>query len=132
MPHGLVILSQMVGLVIQCSTLITVIYAFVRFTQKPTVDLDTRVNALERWREKIDSEQLSTRTKQLEKDDAQIKDRLDDGTLHFKANDESNRVTQNALFAIMDAMGQMDNVPPSARQEIQQRKKDLMDYLTDR
>lgn len=113
MPDGLNILSQIVGLVIQCSTLITVIYAFVKFTQKPTVDLDTRVTELEKWKENTD-------------------ERLHQGNIHFKANDENNRVTQNALFAIMDAMGQMDSVPPTARQEIQQRKKELMDYLTDR
>lgn len=113
MPHGLDILSQIAGLAIQCSTLITVIYTFVKFTQKPTADLDTRVSELEQWMRTTD-------------------ERLQQGNVHFKANDESNRVTQNALFAIMDAMGQMDSVPPSAREEIQQRKKDLMDYLTDR
>lgn len=132
MPHGLDVLSQIVGLIIQCSTLITVIYAFVRFTQKPTVDLDTRVSTLERWREKMDSEHLPARTEQLEKDDAQIKDRLEDGTLHFKVNDESNRVTQSALLTIMDILGAMDGVPESLKPEIKNRRQELYDYLTDK
>lgn len=113
MPDGLVFMSQLIGLIIQCSTLITVIYAFVKFTQKPTVNLETRVSALEKWRE--DTEK-----------------RLQQGNVHFQANDESNRVTQSALVAIMDAMSQMDTVPEEARKEIKERKKDLMDYLTDR
>lgn len=132
MPHGLDVLSQIIGLIIQCSTLITVIYAFVRFTQKPTVDLDTRVSTLERWREKMDSEHLPSRTEQLEKDDAQIKDRLEDGTLHFKANDESNKVTQSALLTIMDILGAMDGVPESLKPEIKDRRQELYDYLTDK
>lgn len=113
MPNSIGILSQIAGLIIQCCTLISVMYGFYRFTQKPTVDLDTRVTTLERWREKTDA-------------------RLQEGTLHFQANDESNRVTQSALVAIMDALGQMDSVPPDARAEIKAKKKDLMDYLTDR
>lgn len=132
MPHGLDMFSQVVGLIIQCSTLITVIYAFVKFTQKPTVDLDTRVTSLEKWKENMEQEKLPERTDRLEKDDLEAQSRLSDGDTHFKANDESNRVTQSALVAIMDALGQMDSVPPEARAEIKARKKDLMDYLTDR
>lgn len=113
MPHLIDVISSSIAMILQCATLITVIYGFVKFTQKPTVDLDTRVTTLERWREKAEQ-------------------RLQDGTLHFQANDESNRVTQSALVAIMDAMSQMDTVPPEARAEIKQRKKELMDYLTDR
>lgn len=113
MPHGLDVLSSILALVLQCVTFITVIYGFVKFTQKPTESLDNRVTSLEKWRD--DTEK-----------------RLAQGNLHFQANDESNRVTQSALVAIMDAMSQMDTVPPEARAEIKQRKKELMDYLTDR
>lgn len=113
MPQYINVISGLLALFLQCATLITVIYGFVKFTQKPTVDLDTRVTTLERWREKAEQ-------------------RLAEGNIHFAANDESNRVTQSALVAIMDAMSQMDTVPPEARKEIKERKKELMDYLTDR
>lgn len=113
MPHTIDVMSQIIAVILQCATLITVIYGFIKFTQKPTTDLATRVSDLERWRE--DTEK-----------------RLTQGNVHFQANDESNRVTQSALVAIMDAMSQMDTVPPEARAEIKQRKKELMDYLTDR
>lgn len=132
MPHGLDVLSQIVGLIIQCSTLITVIYAFVRFTQKPTIDLDTRVSTLERWCEKVDAENLPARTKQLEKDDEDTKNRLEQGNIHFKVNDESNRVTQSALLTIMDILGAMEGVPDSLKPEISNRRKELYDYLTDK
>lgn len=113
MPHLVDVISSSIAMILQCATLITVIYGFVKFTQKPTINLDTRVTILERWREKTEQ-------------------RLQDGTLHFQANDESNRVTQSALVAIMDALGQMDSVPLEARAEIKERKKELMDYLTER
>lgn len=113
MPHTLDVISGVIALFLQCATLITVIYGFVRFTQKPTESLDARVTSLERWKDDTDK-------------------RLQQGNVHFQANDESNRVTQSALVAIMDAMSQMDTVPPEARAEIKQRKKELMDYLTDR
>lgn len=113
MPNGIGILSQIVGLIIQCSTLITVIYAFVRFTQKPTEDLNTRVTKLERWSEKTD-------------------ERLKEGNVHFKANDESNKVTQSALLTIMDTLGAMDGVPDDVKTEIHNRRKELYDYLTER
>lgn len=80
----------------------------------------------------MDSEHLPARTEQLEKDDAQIKDRLEDGTLHFKVNDESNRVTQSALLTIMDILGAMDGVPESLKPEIKNRRQELYDYLTDK
>lgn len=113
MPQYVNIISGILALILQCATLVTVGYGFVKFTQKPTVDLDTRVSSLERWRDETEK-------------------RLQQGNVHFQANDESNRVTQSALVAIMDAMSQMDTVPEEARKEIKERKKDLMDYLTDR
>lgn len=113
MPNGIGILSQIVGLIIQCSTLITVMYGFYKFTQKPTENLDSRVTKLERWSEKTD-------------------ERLKEGKVHFKANDESNKVTQSALLTIMDTLGAMDGVPEDVRAEIRNRRKELYDYLTER
>lgn len=120
MPHIVDVLSQSIGLFLQCATLITVIYAFVKFTQKPTETLETRVKALEARADGMDMYKDS-----LEK-------RLHEGTVHFKANDESNRVTQNALVAIMDALGSSEVIPADARAEIKKRKSELMEYLTDR
>lgn len=113
MPHVVDLISGCIGLILQCATLITVIYAFIKFTQKPTESLDSRVTALEKWQ--VDTEK-----------------RLHEGTVHFSANDESNRVTQNALVAIMDALGSSEVIPQDARAEIKKRKTELMEYLTDR
>lgn len=113
MPHSIDIISQVVGLIIQCSTLITVMYGFYKFTQKPTESLDNRVQILERWREKTD-------------------ERLKEGTAHFHANDESNRVTQSALLTIIDTLGAMDGVPEEVKKEIHNKRKELYDYLTER
>lgn len=113
MPFTLDLISGILALVLQCATLITVMYGFYKFTQKPTVDLDTRVTTLERWREKTDA-------------------RLEEGNIHFRANDESNRVTQSALLTIMDILGAMDGVPDSMKPEIKNRRQELYNYLTER
>lgn len=120
MLHSIDIISQVIALFLQCATLITVFYGFFKFTQKPTDTLNSRVAALEQWRS--DTEQWRSDTEK----------RLQQGNVHFMANDESNRVTQNALVAIMDALGQMETVPEEARAEIKTSKKELMDYLTDK
>lgn len=120
MPHIMDVLSQSIGLFLQCATLITVVYAFVKFTQKPAETMDTRVKALEARADAMDIYK-----NQLEK-------RLHEGSDHFQSNDESNRVTQNALVAIMDALAASDVIPADARAEIKKRKTDLMEYLTDK
>lgn len=102
--------SKIIAIVLQCATLITVLYTFIKFTQRPTESLEERVDSLESWRSKTE-------------------ERLHDGVVHFQSNDESNKVTQNALFAIMDALGSMESVPEDKRIEILKRKSDLMDYL---
>lgn len=104
------IFSKVVAIILQCATLITVVYTFVKFTQRPTESLEERVGSLESWRSKTEN-------------------RLHDGVMHFQSNDESNKVTQNALFAIMDALGSMESVPEDKRIEILKRKSDLMEYL---
>lgn len=113
MPHYLDLISGIIALFLQCATLITVIYGFVKFTQKPTDSLSTRVEALERWKEKTD-------------------ERLQEGNVHFRANDESNKVTQSALLTIMDTLGAMDGVPDDVKHEIKTKRKELYDYLTER
>ena len=106
-------ISQGMGLVIQSATLITLIYAFIRFTQKPTDTLGTRVTVLEAWKVTVDS-------------------RLDAGDVHFGDNDLSNRVTQSALLTILDAFTTMDSVPETTKAEIKAKRNELYSYLAEK
>lgn len=75
--------SQVLALVIQCATIITLIYTLVKFTQKPTDTLTERVGAIEKWKEETDR-------------------RLETGSTHFDEIDRGNRATQEAILALID------------------------------
>lgn len=113
MPHIIDIISTVLAVTLQCATLITVIYGFVKFTRKPTDDLNTRVTKLE------------------VRADAQDR-RLEAGDIHFKVTDETSHITQSALLTILDTFTVMDSVPDSAKAEIKSRRKEIYDYLTDK
>jgi membrane protein implicated in regulation of membrane protease activity len=106
-------ISQGLVLVIQSATLITLIYAFVRFTQKPTDSLGARIAVLEAWKVTVDN-------------------RLDAGDVHFNDNDLSNRVTQSALLTILDAFTTMDSVPETTKAEIKAKRNELYSYLAEK
>ena len=75
--------SQVLALVIQCATIITLIYTLVKFTQKPTDTLTERVGAIEKWKEETDR-------------------LLETGSTHFDEIDRGNRATQEAILALID------------------------------
>lgn len=106
-------ISQGLGLIIQCGTLVALITAFVRFTQKPTDTLGARVAVLEAWKVTVDN-------------------RLDAGDVHFGDNDLSNRVTQSALLTILDAFTTMDSVPETTKAEIKAKRNELYSYLAEK
>lgn len=62
-----------------------------------------------------------------------VDERLENGNLRFKAQEESNRVTQSAILALIDkeikdSVAEHKEVP----QELTNARQDLYDYLTDR
>jgi hypothetical protein len=88
-------------------------FGFLKFATKPAVAITDRVSELEKWKQDVDA-------------------RLRNGTTHFRAIDESNRVTQNALLAIMDALESSDNIANDKKAELSRKKQDLYEFLTDR
>lgn len=76
-------ISQGLSIVIQCATIVTLIYALVKFVGKPNATQNDRITALEKWREDVDK-------------------RIANGDKHFASIDEGNRVTQEAILALID------------------------------
>ena len=76
------VISQWLGIVIQCGTLIGLLYALWKFAGKGNATQNERLTALEQWRETVDK-------------------RLAEGDRHFDDNREANRVTQEALLALL-------------------------------
>lgn len=70
------------SLIIQSATLITLIVSLGKVLAKPNRTQDARLDELERWRANVDA-------------------RLDNGNAHFDEIDNGNRVTQEALLALM-------------------------------
>ncbi len=99
------IISQWVGLAIQVGTLIGLLYALTVFLEKPNNSQNERIAALEAWQKDVD--------RRLEKGDGQFTDVRD-----------ANKVTQEALLALLSHAIDGNNT-----EELKQAKKNLNDYL---
>lgn len=99
------IISQWVGLAIQVGTLIGLLYALTVFLEKPNNSQNERIAALEAWQKDVD--------RRLEKGDGQFVDVRD-----------ANKVTQEALLALLSHAIDGNNT-----EELKQAKKNLNDYL---
>lgn len=73
--------------------------------KQPNKTQNERLDALEAWKEEVNK-------------------RLDDGNDHFKTIDESNKVTQRALLALLSHGIDGNSVEP-----MRKSKKELEDYL---
>ena len=76
-------------------------------SKEPQVKIENRLVALETWRAEVD--------KRLDKDEE-----------HFDKIDEGNKVTQQALLALMDAALSDDG----SKGELKSARKDLYEYLS--
>lgn len=76
-------ISQALSLVIQCATIITLIYTLIKFTQKPTDSIKHDIDDLKEWRKDVDR-------------------RLDSGSSRFTEIDAGAKVTQEAILALID------------------------------
>lgn len=95
-----------IGLVL---TILNIVDKFIIMKQradKPQEELEKRVAALERWRE------LAIM-------------RLDEGSKHFARIDESTKLTQRALLALMDN----EIVQDGNKDELQVVRNELYNYL---
>lgn len=105
-------LSQIISIVqmlITTGTFIGMIYAFYKFASKPETTQNARITALENWKEQVEM-------------------RLQQGSEHFDKIDEGNRVTQNAILAIMDALLNNEN----NKEELKKQRDELYSYLTNK
>lgn len=75
--------TQGMSVFIQLATVVTLIYALYKFARKPNDTQNDRLKALEDWKKEVDR-------------------RLDHGQTHFEDIDKGNRVTQEAILALID------------------------------
>lgn len=97
--------SQALSLIIQCATIITLIYTLAKFASKPRADLTDRVEDLEDWKKAVDA-------------------RLASGNDHFTQIDDSNRYTQEALLALLE-----NAIDGNHKEKLKEAKDNLQSYL---
>lgn len=101
-------LNNLLQLIIQSATIITLIYALTKFLNTSNKVQDERINMLEKWKRDVEM-------------------RLDKGDMHFRVIDEGNKVTQRAILALID-----HGINGNDVDKLKRAKADLEDYLTDR
>ena len=99
------IISQGISLAVQVGTLIGLLYALLKFAGSPNETQNERLAKLEAWQKVVD-------------------ERLEKGDDNFNQNREANRVTQEALLALLSHAIDGNNT-----EELKQAKKNLNDYL---
>lgn len=95
-------------LIISLATVITLIYAFIKFTGTPNKTQNERLDELERWRKSVET-------------------RLITGDEHFRRVDEGNKITQKALLALMKHAINGNDID-----DLKKAEKSLEEYLVDK
>lgn len=95
-------------LIVTIGAVVSLFYAVSKFAAKPNKTQDERLDALEKWRMKVD-------------------EKLETGNAHFGDIDESNRITQRALLALMSHAINGNDIT-----KLQKAKDDLEIYLTEK
>ena len=93
------------SLIIQAGTVVGLIYALLKFAGTPNETQNERLTKLEAWRDKVD-------------------ERLEKGDDNFNQTREANRVTQEALLALLS-----HTIDGNNTEELKQARKNLNDYL---
>ena len=95
-------------------SLCVMVYGLSKFMAKPHNSLAEEVADIQRWRKTVD-------------------ERLERGNERFNDQTEANRVTQNALLALVDKeIRDCDLKKQTIPQELTNAKRDLVQYLTGR
>lgn len=97
--------SMWMSLIIQAGTVVGLIYALLKFAGTPNETQNERLTKLEAWKEKVD-------------------ERLEKGDDNFGQTREANRVTQEALLALLS-----HTIDGNNTEELKQARKNLNDYL---
>lgn len=97
-----------ISFLIQVGTLCTLVYTLKVFLRKPETTQDERIAKLEAWQVTVDA-------------------RLERGNGHFDEIDKGNRVTQEALLALMAHAIDGNDID-----ELKQAKKKLQSYLVEK
>lgn len=95
-------------LIISSATVITLIYGLIKFAGTPNRSQNQRLDALETWKDKVDS-------------------RLKMGDDHFKAIDDGNRITQKAILALMKHAINGNDID-----DLKKAEKSLEEYLVEK
>ena len=97
--------SMWMSLIIQAGTVVGLIYALLKFAGTPNETQNERLTKLEAWKEIVD-------------------ERLEKGDDNFSQTREANRVTQEALLALLS-----HTIDGNNTEELKQARKNLNDYL---
>ena len=93
-------------------SLCVMVYGFSKFMTKPHNNLADEVAEIQKWRKTVD-------------------DRLEKGNKRFNDQSEANRVTQNALLALVDKeIRDCDLKDQAVPEELTRAKTALIQYLT--
>lgn len=107
MPNFLSTILTIFQLIISFGTVCTLLYAFVKFSQKPQQSQNDRIRSLEDRVTMLETKQ-------------------DDVYSHLESIDESNKVTQQALLALLGHAINGDDV-----EEVKRAQKMLFNHLTE-
>lgn len=100
--------STILQLIVLIASVVTLMVTVSKTIQKPNKTQDSRLDALEAWKMRVD-------------------ERLETGNQHFEEVDKSNRITQKALLALMSHAINGNDID-----KLKQAKDDLENYLTDK
>lgn len=98
-------ISQTLGLIIQLATIITLIYALSKFLHKSSDDIKEWRKEMDDWRKDVDK-------------------RFRKGNEHFDQIDEGNRITQQAILALIDHA-----IDQNHTEKLIKAQDDLQNYL---
>lgn len=108
MPPEVTSAVTVLQLIISGATVITLIYALIKFMGTPNRSQNARLDALEQWKKTVDQ-------------------RLSTGDDHFKEIDNGNRITQKAILALMKHAINGNDID-----SLKQAEKKLEEYLVDK
>lgn len=108
MPPEVTSAVTVLQLIISGATVITLIYALIKFMGTPNRSQNARLDALEQWKKTVDQ-------------------RLSTGDDHFQEIDNGNRITQKAILALMKHAINGNDID-----SLKQAEKKLEEYLVDK
>ena len=100
--------STWLQMIVLVASVVTLAITVGKTANKPNKTQNERLDVLEAWKEKVDN-------------------RLETGNAHFDSIDESNKITQRALLALMSHAINGNDIA-----KLQKAKDDLEAYLTEK